>query len=441
MRHTVPVLVLLFACKAVPEPEPDYTVLPKTDTFPTFYGAVPKNLLVVSIDTTRRDLMYRYGDTHYAPFLDEKMEEGFVLDDHRSCANWTFPSMMCSVQGAPNIEAGYAPDLRNPGEALMVEYPTLASRLSAVGYHSMLVTSNSWFSADHASDYGFDSSERPDDRRTQSVFSVGTERLQQWEGESDAPWYLHLHIKDPHPAYSPPEEYLSGLDSLPDVPYDLDYSDEQYAAGDDWPDMTEEEQALLLEVLLIRYHGEVAWMSDQLTTAFNRLDDEGFLDDTLVVFYNDHGEQFWEHGDQAHAYSLHNEETDGIAFFWAKNIVADAWSEPTSHIDIVPTVLNLFGVALDDQITGVPVGQAPPDRVIDLLAVARQGPLTGIIQSGWKLTYRWQTGERELYDVKNDPLELTNLWSAEEPHAVALEPHLQERVEAARVVVPQYTPL
>jgi arylsulfatase A-like enzyme len=441
MRHTVPVLLFLFACKAVPEPEPDYSELPKTDTFPAFYGSVPKNLLIISIDTFRRDLLDRYGGVSYAPFLDEKIDEGVAMDNHYSCSNWTFPSMMCGSQGAPNIEAGYAPDLRNPGEALMVEYPTLALRLSDVGYHSMLVTSNSWFSADHASDYGFDSSERPDDRRTQTVFSVGTERLEQAEADGYDRWFLHLHIKDPHPPYAPPDEYLSGLESLPEVPYDLTHSDEQYEAGNDWPEMSEDEQALLLEHLLVRYHGEVAWMSDQLTTAFNRLDDEGFLDDTLVVFYNDHGEQFWEHGEQAHAFSLHNEENDGIALLWAKNIVADTWSEPTSHIDIVPTILNLYEVALDDQITGVPLGQATPDRVIDMLAVARLGPITGVLQGGWKLTYRWQTGERELYDVTNDPLELTNLWSETEPHAVALEPTLQERVDAARVVVPQYTPL
>ena len=50
-------LLLALACTGsdsdVPTGDP-------TDTFPSFHGRVPKNLLVVSMDTTRRDLFARY---------------------------------------------------------------------------------------------------------------------------------------------------------------------------------------------------------------------------------------------------------------------------------------------------------------------------------------------------------------------------------------------
>ncbi len=415
---------------------------PQTDTFPSFYGAVPKNLLVVSVDTFRRDLLTRYGGAGLAPFLDRMAEEGVALDAHRSCSNWTFPAVLCFVHGAGNIDAGYAPDLHDPDNAWAPDFPpTLASRLAGAGWGTMLVTSNGWFSADRNTDVGFQSSERPDDRRTTSVFGVGLDRLREADAAGTDRWYLHLHVKEPHPAYDPPDSYLAGLEGLAPVDFDLTIFDEHYDAGDAWPAMTEAERALLLQHLLVRYRGEVRWMDDQLTTAFLALEQGGWLDDTLVVFWSDHGEQFWEHGEQTHAYGLNAEENDGIAFFWAKNIVPGTWEGTTSLVDLAPTVLSLFEVEGDASITGLPVGEAPADRALDFLAVGRLGAVQSVVLDGWKLVYRWNTGQRWLYDLANDPAEQTDLYEPKHPRAVALEAILAPRVEAMRPLTTRYTPL
>lgn len=397
---------------------------------------------MVSIDTFRRDLMSRYGGDGLAPLLDRMAEEGVALDAHRSCSNWTFPSVLCANYGATNIDVGYAPDLRDPDNAWApADVPTLATRLSTAGYRTMLVTSNSWFSADRNSDVGFETSERPDDRRTTSVFGVGLERLHEAETLGADRWYLHLHVKEAHPAYNPPDSYLAELEALPPVEYDLTDSDEQYDAGDAWPEMTDEERELLLQHLLIRYRGEVQWMDDQLAVAFAALEVGRFLDDTLVVFWSDHGEQFWEHDEQTHAYGLNTEENDGVAFFWAKNIVPAAWEGNTSLIDIAPTILSLLDVPADATITGFPVGEAPDDRVLDFLSVARHGPVQSVVDDGWKLIYRWNTGQRWLYDLANDPAEATDLYDAAHPRAVALEAALAPHVEATQPLTQRYTPL
>lgn len=442
-------VALLLACTApsvptVPDGEDDTgaPALPPTDTFPSFYGAVPKNLLIVSVDTFRRDLMARYGGEGFAPVLDRMAEEGVALDAHRSCSNWTFPSVLCANYGATNLDVGYSPDLRDPDNAWAPEdVPTLANRLSDAGWRTMLVTSNGWFSADRNTDLGFDTSERPDDRRTQSVFGTGMERLGEATALGADRWYLHLHVKEAHPAYNPPEEYLAGLEGLAPIEYDLTDFDEHYDAGAVWPALTDEERELLLAHLRVRYHGEVRWMSDQLEVAFEEMDAAGFLDDTLVVFWTDHGEQFWEHGEQTHAYGLNAEENDGVAFFWAKNIVPGAWDGTTSLIDIAPTVLSLLDVPTDPTVTGFPVGEAPDDRVLDFVTVGRLGPVQSVVGGGWKLVYRWTTGERWLYDVVNDPAETTDLYDPEHPQAIALGETLWPRVEAMRPLTTRFTPL
>jgi arylsulfatase A-like enzyme len=413
---------------------------PPTDTFPSFYGQVPRNLLMVSIDTLRRDLLLRYGaDQEYFPFLEDIAENGVVVDHHRSCSDWTFSSVLCVTNGSSNIELGYMPDLNHSTGEMAPDGHTLATRLADDGWNTALVTSNSWFSSDRNSDVGFQSSQRPDDRSTNSVFTMGEDDLRDLMHE-DAPWYVHLHIKEPHPPYNPPEQYRQGEDDLPPVPYDLSSSDDQYEADSEWPDMTDEERENLLEHLLLRYHGEVAWMSDELTDHFGKLRSMGALDDTLVVFWSDHGEQFWEHGEQSHAYGLNREENDSILIFWAKNIVPDTWDEPTSHPDITPTVLSLFGEPLTDDLTGVPIGTADPERPLDFAAIARLGPIQSVVKDGWKLIYRWNTGSRELYDTVNDPEELQDVYAADDPHAVELEEILQPRVEAMQPLTDLYTP-
>ncbi|MDP2317183.1 MAG: sulfatase-like hydrolase/transferase [Pseudomonadota bacterium] len=443
-------LLALLACTSPPDSGSDPTdpaddsglpALDPTDTFPSFYGEVPKNLLVVSIDTFRRDLMARYGGEGLAPFLDGMAEQGVTLDQHRSCANWTFPSVLCFNHGTGNIDAGYVPDLSDPDNAWAPEdLPTLATRLSDGGWRTMLVTSNSWFSMDRNTDVGFETSERPDDRRTESVFGMGLDRLGETVELGSDRWYLHLHIKEPHPSYNPPEAYLAGLEGLPPVDYDLTDSDEQYDAGDAWPAMSEEERAILLQHLLVRYHGEVQWMSDQLIQGFLELEQGGYLDDTLVVFWTDHGEQFWEHGEQTHAYGLNVEENDAVAFFWAKNIVPGQWDGATSHIDLAPTILSLLGVPSDAAITGYPAGEAPEDRVLDAVSIARHGAMQSVVKDGWKLVYRWQTGERWLYDTTDDPAELTDLYDPAHPRAVELEAALAPRIEALVPLTTRYTP-
>jgi arylsulfatase A-like enzyme len=66
--------------------------------------------------------------------------------------------------------------------------------------------------------------------------------------------------------------------------------------------------------------------------------------------------------------------------------------------------------------------------------------MQAIVQDDWKLIYRWNTGERWLYDLANDPDETTDLWAADAPHAVTLEALLAPQVEALVPLTTRYTP-
>ena len=65
------------------------------------------------------------------PFFEQVMNEGFTLDNHMECSNWTFMGTACSVNGRHNEENGFIPEL-GALRFLMPDGPTLAGALSEI---------------------------------------------------------------------------------------------------------------------------------------------------------------------------------------------------------------------------------------------------------------------------------------------------------------------
>jgi arylsulfatase A-like enzyme len=199
----------------------------------------------------------------------------------------------------------------------------------------------------------------------------------------------------------------------------------------------------------IRYQGEVAWLDAQLADLWSDLDAQGLLDDTLVVFWIDHGEQFFERGHQTHAWTLYGEETDSTAFFWAEDIQPMAWAGPTMAVDIVPTVLNTFGLEAPDSVSGLVVGEAPDDRARFSTSAAKLGVVQSVRQGPHRLHFAWgdlsdsdEVGDGQgvhVYDVVADPGETNDLFDPTDPTVQDLWTLLLPRIEANAAAMPERT--
>lgn len=405
-------LMTLLACSGQ-DPADDSASTVPTDSFPSFYGSAPKNLLVISLDTFRRDHMARYGDTRaITPFLDSIANNALALDDHQSCSNWTYPGVVCAMDGRSPLEYDFVPSFaRLP----VPDRGTLASWLSDAGYHTIMVTSNGWLYDDTNVAYGYDYANHPGGDAAVKIYEEGRDQLLDSVDTDTDPWFLHIHLKEPHTPYSPPDSYLDDLDDLAPLSYDLDDFDQHYDAASEWNSLTDKGRALLLDHLTVRYIGEMRYLDDLLQQIWIDLTARGLLKDTLVVFWTDHGEQFWEHDYQAHARGLNQEENGAIALFWADNIVPAAWPEPTTHADIAPTVLSILGVDIPPEVSGKVAGTADPERAIFSFTQANLGVIQSVRRGDYKMIYRWGTGEKALYNVVNDPAEADNIYSAEDP--------------------------
>jgi arylsulfatase A-like enzyme len=419
---------------------PDVTG-PPTDTIPAFYGHVPKNLFVLSIDTFRRDHAGKYAPGSM-PFLEQLMNEGFTADDHMECANWTFMGTGCSVNGRHNEENGFIPEL-GLLRAPMPDGPTLARSLSDAGRYTILATGNSWFSDEWNNAQGYVESGIIGGNAL-NIYGSGEALLAsaRLDGRADDGWMLHVHVMEPHPPYAPPASYLAAETDLPPLPgdWDLALKDDHYQATYQWPLLSPEDQAILESHMQVRYQGELDYLDDQLESMWLDLESRSLLDDTLVVIFNDHGEQIWDHGNESHAYALYHEENDGIFVLWAKNIVPGTWTRPTSQIDIAPTVLGLLDVPIPPEMTGIPLGQGEEDRATFALTSARLNTIQSVRQNGVKLIYNW-TGTVEMYDLAADPLELTNVFDPTDPVAQQLWGLLLPHIELADDAVLDQEPI
>jgi len=407
-----------------------------------FDGERPRNLIWISIDTLRRDYIGAYREEvlageeeSHTPRLDALITEGVRLDNHRSCAARTYPSMSCAMSGAYGFELGFIPEGNEP-------YPegieTIAQRLGAAGFATYLVGVQAFLDPGIDIIRGYDEVWAQVSGQAHELFAPALEAIDTLQAQ-DAPWFLHLHYLDPHSTYQPPPEYLVGEEDLPSIPVDLNLTLSYASLNDNWAVFDATTQANILAHIDLRYGGEVRFTDDSLERLLGALASRGALEGALVVLFSDHGEQFFEHGALEHNNSLHAQETHALAVFWADNLIPAAVSTPTAHPDLAPTSLEALGVAPGDGMTGRPAGTAGADRPIfstryrpdHVLQAAGRG-------DGW-LNYDWSDGGFRYYRVDEDPDELADVYDPEDPEIAALQEALLSvtlAIEAATGVTP-----
>jgi len=410
----------------------------QTNTVPAFRGRVPTNLVMISVDTLRKDHLDRYGDQGATPFLSVLAEQGVVLDNFVQCSNWTFASVSCTLAGRDNWQAGLAPLLTDDSVPWPPGTPFLARYLSEAGFWSVLSSTNAWFAPDRGNTSGYTTAfiARDGDAfeaYSEARLSLQVARLNGLAGR----FFLHTHVIEPHIPYIPPPEYLVGIEDLPPLDVPIFTSKTHYAASASYPSLSPEEQEVLQQHLQFRYRAEVAHTDHQIARIFQDLETDDLLDDALVVIWSDHGEAFWERGFQSHAHTLHAEETDAVALLWSKNIVSGAIAQPVSSIDLAPTLLELYGLP-PGETTGIPLSAATTDRTRLQWSVARAGSVQAAERDGYKLIFSW-SGRVQLYDLNSDPGANNNLFDADDVHpmATSLWADLEPAVRAASALHPQ----
>ena len=381
------------------------------------------NVVVITIDTLRRDHLAPYGAPFETPAASRLAREGVVFERAVSQAPLTLPSHTSMFTGL------YPPNhgVRDNGGFQVDEDATLlAERFKDAGYRTAAfvaayVLHSRWGIAqghdtyDDQFDYaGIESRPLTDvERPAGPVVDAALSWLRQ-SPRDDRPFYLWVHLFDPHIPYEPPDEFR-GRAPTP-------------------------------------YAGEVMYADAQVGRLLDALEAMGVRRNTLVVLTSDHGESLGEHGEPTHGIFLYGASMD-VPLIVAPPTAAAEGTLPVRLVgqraqglarlvDLTPTVLDLVGLPVPADLDGVSLLPAlaheaagPPSAdTADALA----GPVSYAETYYPRFHYNWselvalETGRwkfvsaprPELYDRRADPKELRDV-SGEHPEiAATLARHL-----------------
>ena len=239
------------------------------------------------------------------------------------------------------------------------------------------------------------------------------------------PAFWYLGYRHPHPPLVPPQRFL---EFYRDSEFDEAYSG-AWANGDDLP--------LTLQAFRERYRlsrDEAQWarrhfyalctqIDQQIGTLIGTLREEGQLDNTIIMFTSDHGESLGNHGIWAKQNFYESSTNVPMLLIGVKNCPRVGSDRVDDRLvclaDIMPTLLDLAGIEIPETVTGRSMLAQPREHLYGELG---EGELSSrMVHDGrYKLVYYAAGNRRQLFDLENDPQELTDL-AADPAHSGTLE--------------------
>jgi arylsulfatase A-like enzyme len=207
---------------------------------------------------------------------------------------------------------------------------------------------------------------------------------------------------DPQAPYDPPRELLAGL--LPPEGAPLPHLTHLWLGrvrtGAIIPDAAQRDYLRRL------YRGELQRVDAALGQLLTALEDDGSLDEAIVVLVGVHGEEFFEHGSVGHGFTLHEESLRVPLAIRAPALLAPGRvSAPVDLLDLAPTLADLLGLPFpaawqgDTLLPVIDDPQPPPRLVVAYLGDGSRAAIVGDL----KLILGSGRDAQRFYDLALDP--------------------------------------
>ena len=288
---------------------------------------------------------------------------------------------------------------------------------------------------------GFYASPAPDEEHTDGL--VASETIKLIEQHKDAPFFLAAGFYRPHCPYISPQKYfdLYPPEKLEPIPY----TEGEDTIAPPWAywtkpgnwNMTRRQQQEALQA----YYAAISFVDANVGKLLDALDRLGLTENTIIVFWSDHGYGTGEHG-QWMKQTIFEAATRVPLLMAGPGVTAKNKGCPRTVelLDLYPTLADLCGFAqVPANLQGKslrPLLQNPQakwDRpALSQMSRNRKGVADSL--QGYSLRterYRyteWDNGEEgvELYDYQTDPREMQNLGKSDKHAKLRLE--LQTRL-------------
>ncbi|MHC4380222.1 MAG: sulfatase, partial [Planctomycetota bacterium] len=284
-------------------------------------------VILISIDSLRADYTTPYGhvprfapEEQTTPFLSWMAEQGVLFEHASASSPWTLPSHMTLLTGMSPMEHG----VRSRKYSLDKGIDLVSNVFQGAGYHTggfftapflhpawgfgrgfdVYVPSADYLGTIEAGQVLSAAGKSPEvvELHTKSHTDARTgeqaiDRAITWLAHEDRhqePFFLFLHLWDPHYDYFPPQEYADRF--LPDYTGDI--------VGDEFLDLERDLSERDLHDLQALYEAEIRYTDDQIARLHAQLEEWGVADDVILAVVSDHGDEFMEHGNRGHHLTL-----------------------------------------------------------------------------------------------------------------------------------------
>jgi arylsulfatase A-like enzyme/tetratricopeptide (TPR) repeat protein len=361
------------------------------------------NFVLISIDTTRADSIGIYGNQQIqTPSIDSIGHAGIAFKNAIAHVPLTLPSHASLLTGLLPAKHGIRD---NHGYRLNTRAATLPSMLQTKHYKTAAFVSsivldhrfglsNGFDVYDDFIQYGSQDSHNPQNER---LAEATTSAAINWiASNQQSPFFLFIHYYDPHARYHPPEPFLTKYSSNP-------------------------------------YLGEIAYVDQQIGKILESL--KSIRNNTVILITADHGEGLGDHDELGHGLFLYD-STIHVPFVLAgPGIPSKQISQQVQLIDVAPTILELAGIQKPTEIDG--------RSLVPFFSGKSLGETSAILETqyplaiGWSPLYSARTSqwkiidapEPEVYDLKNDPKEITNRKSVNDPTVRSMSDKLRKYIK------------
>lgn len=346
--------------------------------------SLPRNLLLITLDTTRADVLGCYGATPSpSPNLDQLAEESHVFERCTAPIPLTLPSHVSIFSGLYPSTHGIRKNFGLPSiDSIPLATDVFQKRGFATGaFVSAFVLDRRFglgrgfdvYQPTHFSHAHGVEAERPGNETVDEAIA--------WISRQRGPWFAWVHLFDPHTPYAPPEPFASRFPGKP-------------------------------------YLGEVAFTDHQVGRLLQALESKQAPSPTSIVICGDHGEGLGDHGEPTHGILVYESTVHvPLIVHLAGQTQGVRHKEPISLVDLAPTLREANGIEgpPSDGVSLWPLltGQAQKLQSRNLITESLEGffrsgwsPLFAAIRGTWKYIH---SPKPELYDIVNDPHETKNL--------------------------------
>lgn len=365
--------------------------------------AEPFNIIYIFVDALRADHLSLYGyGRNTSPNLDRLASRSVVFENAFSPSANTFESaarfMKSSYWDAP-VESWTEALVRNNYNTLL--FPQ--RRLSMLRRYAK----------------GMQVAEESVGKGLKETVDLVTKTLDGFP--KDRPFCAYIYAVEPHRPYAKHDEFYYGSTNT-----DL-------------------------------YDGEIAYTDHHLGRLFDWMEKSGRFKDTMIILMADHAESLGERGVYRHSAQLYNDQTHIPMIFYIPNIESHRVSDYVSSVDLGSTILNAVGIECPADYVGVSLlplmrGEQARHPTIfgeqtlrekefpnirpDQYPQPENKKYMAITQDGYKMIFNRGSFTFQMFNLRDDPKEMKNLYDYEPEKAEALKRELGRFIDIVRASRP-----